>query len=130
MPIPFTSLRFPRGADGRAWGLNATRSYPRTVRHQISAVPIDRNRNCFVCQNVKIAGFAFAPASLTVKAGTTVTWVNDDAPAHTVTADDGSFGSPNLAHGATFSQRFGTAGSYAYHCAIHPSMVGTVVVTP
>jgi hypothetical protein len=57
MAIPFTSLRFPPPENGRPWGLLATRSYPRTVRHQLSVIPIDRNRNCFVCQNVKIAGF-------------------------------------------------------------------------
>jgi hypothetical protein len=49
--------------------------------------------------------------------------------AHTVTADDGSWGSSTLGQGATYSQVFTSPGTYTYHCAIHPSMKGTVVVT-
>ena len=48
--------------------------------------------------------------------------------AHTVTADDGSFDSKSLASNATFSQTFAKAGTFAYHCAIHPGMKGTVTV--
>jgi plastocyanin len=77
---------------------------------------------------VTIKDFAFAPGSITVAAGTTVTWTNQDSASHTVTADDGSFDSKALATGATFSQTFPTAGSFTYHCAIHTSMTATVVV--
>ena len=77
---------------------------------------------------VSIAGFAFAPATITVTAGTTVTWTNDDSASHTVTADDGAFTSDTLASGAAFSQAFASPGTFAYHCAIHPSMKGTVIV--
>ena len=77
---------------------------------------------------VAIANFAFSPTSLTVKAGDTVTWTNQDSTAHTVTADDGSFDSKNVAAGASFSQTFATAGTFAYHCTIHPTMTATVVV--
>jgi hypothetical protein len=55
--IPFGSLRFPAAAGERSWGFQPTRSYPRTVRHQISLAPIDRNRNCFLCQSPRLAGF-------------------------------------------------------------------------
>ncbi len=55
--IPFTSLRFPESAGERTWGFQPTRSYPRTMRHQISLTPIDRNRNCFLCQSARLAGF-------------------------------------------------------------------------
>ncbi len=75
-----------------------------------------------------IQNFSFQPASLTVSVGTTVTWTNKDSTHHTVTADDGSFDSKALATGATFSQTFTKAGTYAYHCAIHPSMKATIVV--
>ncbi len=78
--------------------------------------------------SVSISGFAFVPAVDTVKAGTTVTWTNQDAVAHTVTADDGTFGSAHLGNGVTFARAFNTAGTFTYHCAIHPSMHGTVVV--
>jgi plastocyanin len=77
---------------------------------------------------VSIAGFAFAPAALTISVGTTVTWTNNDSASHTVTADDGSFKSGTLANGATFSQTFSTPGTFAYHCGIHASMTGTITV--
>jgi plastocyanin len=77
---------------------------------------------------VTIQNFAFAPVSLTVAAGTKVTWTNQDSTAHTVTADNGSFGSQHLATGTTFSETFSKAGTYAYHCSIHTSMKATIVV--
>jgi plastocyanin len=58
-----------------------------------------------------------------------VTWTNrQPAIQHTVTADDGSFGSDPLSTGSSFSHVFATAGTYSYHCSIHPAMIGTVVV--
>ena len=80
---------------------------------------------------VTIANFAFAPASLTVKVGSTVTWTNKDSATHTVAWDDGSQGSGSLtADGAPYTQTFATAGTFAYHCSIHSSMKGTIVVEP
>jgi plastocyanin len=77
---------------------------------------------------VSIANFSFQPATITISVGTTVTWTNTDSAGHTVTADGGSFKSDKLGTGATFSQTFATAGTFAYHCSIHPSMKGTVTV--
>lgn len=77
---------------------------------------------------IQIMDFAFSPSSLNVKAGTTVVWTNNDSMAHTVTADDKSFSSGNLSKGQTYSYTFTTAGTYAYHCALHPGMTGTIVV--
>jgi plastocyanin len=54
----------------------------------------------------------------------------NEPTAHTVTFDDGSADSGNLAPGSTFDHTFATAGTFAYHCAIHSSMHGTVTVTP
>ena len=76
-----------------------------------------------------IQNFAFSPNPLTVALGSTVTWTNLDGVAHTVTADDGSWGSSMLGQGETYSHVFTSPGSYTYHCAIHPFMTGTVVVT-
>lgn len=78
---------------------------------------------------VTIDGFAFAPATLTVAAGTTVTWTNRDEEPHTVAASDGSFHSPGMGTGATFTHTFTDAGTFDYVCSIHPMMRGTVVVT-
>jgi len=77
---------------------------------------------------VKIYNMAFTPATLTVTAGTTVTWNNSDYMTHTVTADDGSFDSGNIATGSKFTKLFSTAGTYAYHCSIHAGMKATIVV--
>lgn len=78
---------------------------------------------------VSIDNFAFAPATLTVHRGDTVTWTNHDEEPHTVAAGDGSFRSPGMDSNATFSFTFTKPGSYDYICSIHPSMHGTVVVT-
>jgi plastocyanin len=78
---------------------------------------------------VRIEGFAFAPATVDAKVGQQVTWEHRDAGAtHTVTAVDGAFDSGRLAEGEEFSHRFRSAGSFAYRCAIHPDMRGTVQV--
>jgi plastocyanin len=73
---------------------------------------------------------AFSPNPITVARGTTVTWTNLDGVPHTITADDGSWGSGTLGQGDTYSHVFTSPGTYTYHCAIHPFMMGTVVVTP
>ena len=76
----------------------------------------------------KIVDFGFTPATLTVAMGTRVTWTNTGQVDHTVTANGGAFDSGTLAPGASFSFTFKTAGTFAYHCAIHPFMTGTVIV--
>jgi plastocyanin len=86
------------------------------------AAPVSGNQ-------VNIDGFAFVPLTLTVPAGATVTWTNRDEEPHTVAASDGSFHSPGMGTGATFSHIFSTAGRFDYICSIHPMMHGTVVVT-
>jgi plastocyanin len=79
---------------------------------------------------VTIHDFAFTPENVTVRAGTTVTWTNNDSLDHTVTGDAGGFGSSPLGTKATFTATFTTPGTYSYHCSIHPFMHGSVVVTP
>jgi plastocyanin len=77
---------------------------------------------------VTIQNFAFAPQSLEIAAGTTVTWTNTDSTTHTATADDNSWDTGDIAPGASASVTFDTPGTYTYHCSIHPSMTATVVV--
>ena len=72
--------------------------------------------------------YSFAPKSMTVALGDTVTWTNTSDVAHTVTADDGSFASPDVPEHGTYHQTFSTAGTIAYHCTIHTYMTGTIVV--
>jgi plastocyanin len=77
---------------------------------------------------VAIDNFAFSPATLNVTTGQQVTWTNQQDVAHTVTADGGAFDHP-MPSGATFSFAFAKAGSFAYHCTIHPFMKGTIVAS-
>ena len=77
---------------------------------------------------VSIENFTFVPASVTIKVGDTVTWTNNDTAAHTVAIDQLNVTSDSLEQGATYSFKFATAGTYNYHCGVHPSMTGTVVV--
>lgn len=79
--------------------------------------------------NVMISGFAFSPSTLTIKAGDTVTWTNQDSVAHTVVSDSGSeISSPSIPQGGSYSHTFTSAGTYNYHCSIHPSMTGQIIV--
>ncbi|MEI7434753.1 MAG: cupredoxin family copper-binding protein [Methanomicrobiales archaeon] len=79
---------------------------------------------------ITIQNFAFTPASITAPKGTTVTWVNEDSANHQIVSDtQGTFTSSSLPKGASYSFKFDTPGTYPYHCSLHPSMKGTVIVT-
>ncbi len=87
-------------------------------------------------QIVNCAGASgcFSPLSITIPAGTTVTWTNNSSLPHTATSDSGAWTAGTVASpinsGSAASTTFSTAGTFTYHCAIHPSMAhGTVVVT-
>ncbi len=77
---------------------------------------------------VVIKDFMFSPMSLTVKAGTTVNWLNKDEEPHTVVSDTGLFRSNALDTNDKFSFKFDKPGTYNFTCSIHPKMVGTIVV--
>jgi plastocyanin len=81
---------------------------------------------------VAIQNFAFAPAALVVKVGTTVTWTNRDTDSHTVTSQNnsGPLASTALSTGQSYSYTFTKPGRYDYLCTIHPFMTATVTVTP
>lgn len=77
---------------------------------------------------VFIQGMAFNPSTITINAGTAVTWTNKDALTHTATSLTALFNSGPLVTDGTYSFTFPTPGTYSYKCTIHPSMSGTVVV--
>ena len=77
---------------------------------------------------VTIDNFVFEPARLTVKAGTTVTWLNRDDIPHTVAAKDRLFKSKVMDTDESYSFTFSTPGEYTYFCSLHPHMTGTIVV--
>ena len=86
-----------------------------------AAQPADANE-------IVIQNFAFEPATLTVKAGTKVTWVNRDDEPHTATATDKRFNSKTLENGDRFSTEFTQPGTFKYYCALHPKMTGQIIV--
>ncbi len=78
---------------------------------------------------VQITNFAFAPAVITVAAGATVTWTNEDTTQHDVFAPPVGLQSPVLNQNDSYAHTFSSPGTYPYICSIHPFMHGTVVVT-
>lgn len=91
-----------------------------------NSVNINTDNNTPV--TVSIADMAFSPAAVDITTNMTVTWTNNDSETHTVTADDGSFDSGDIAPGSSFSRTFTTSGTFAYHCTLHPTMTGSVAV--
>ena len=78
---------------------------------------------------IKIDNFSFAPQTVTVPAGTQVTWTNQDDIPHTIVSDDKTtFKSPALDTDERFSFTFTKAGTYEYFCSIHPKMTARIVV--
>jgi plastocyanin len=71
---------------------------------------------------------AYSPSPVTVAVGTVVTWTNKDTIAHDARADNGGFSTPIIQPGGSANVTLSTAGSFVYHCSIHPGMVGTIVV--
>jgi plastocyanin len=84
----------------------------------------------YTANSVTIKGFAFSPSTITVTAGSTVTWTNTDSMPHTVTELNGLFDSGNIATSATYTHTFAIAGTFTYHSLNHSMMANaTVVVT-
>jgi len=77
---------------------------------------------------VYIQGMAFSPSTITVTAGTTITWTNKDGVAHTVTSNSAAFDSGTINTNGTYTHLFSAAGTFPYHCMIHPDMTATVIV--
>ncbi|MEW6226020.1 MAG: cupredoxin domain-containing protein [Chloroflexota bacterium] len=97
-----------------------------------SEAPSEATASCQVVDGgagtaAEIKGFAY-PADLTVATGGSVTWTNADGAPHTVTFDDGTCASGSIGPGASVTVRYDVAGTFAFHCAIHPRMAGTLVV--
>jgi plastocyanin len=78
--------------------------------------------------SVGIENFAFAPADVSAAVGETITWTNSDSAPHTATLDDGACDTGNIAQNASAGLVFDAAGTYPYHCTIHPNMKGTITI--
>jgi len=80
---------------------------------------------------ITIKNMMFTPSQISILKGGTVTWTNNDSTAHTVVDDLSNVGGPSsgdIQPGSTYSYTFNKTGSFQYHCSIHPSMRGTIVV--
>jgi len=78
---------------------------------------------------VSITSAGYSPASLTVVMGSSVTWTNNDYTTHTVTANDNSFNSGDIAAGHSFTKTFDVQGTFAYHCVYHSTMKATIIIS-
>jgi plastocyanin len=78
---------------------------------------------------VEIANFVYEPAEATAKVGDVVGWNNADSAPHTATMDDDACGTGNISSGSAQALVFNAAGTYPYHCAVHPNMTATLTVT-
>jgi len=107
-----------RGRDGRAALPQLTAAGETAVKAAASPA------------TVQIDNFTFTPATLTVAAGTTVTWKNEDDSPHRIGDKDGTFKSAALDTDDSFSHTFAMPGVYPYICTIHPYMAGKIVVKP
>jgi plastocyanin len=89
-----------------------------------------RRRFGMVCAAALVALVGAGPAARPSHgaAATRVRWVNDDEDAHTVASATGAFASPGLDRGEAFAHTFTVPGTYAYFCALHPGMTGTITV--
>jgi plastocyanin len=79
--------------------------------------------------SVAIADFAFNPADISAAVGQTITFTNNDSAPHTATLDDDSCGTGNLNNGGSGGLTFTAPGTYPFHCAVHPTMKGTITVS-
>jgi plastocyanin len=103
-----------------------------TTNNPLTSSPSSTNPSSTPSQtskNIEISGFAFNPSTLTVNVGDTVIWTNMDSISHTITSDSGNeLSSSSFGNGQTYSHTFTTAGTFNYHCSIHVSMKGKVIV--
>jgi plastocyanin len=79
--------------------------------------------------SVAVKDFAFNPSAITATVGQTITFTNGDSAPHTATLDDGSCTTPNIASGSSDGLTFTAAGTYPFHCKVHPNMKGTITVS-
>jgi plastocyanin len=92
------------------------------------AAPVLPARAAGPDMEVKIDNFTFSPGRITAKAGTTITWINEDDIPHTVASVTKGFKSKALDTDDKFAFTFTTPGTYEYFCSLHPHMTGTIVI--
>lgn len=115
-------------ASPMLWQLEVTPGVP-----TLTDAPLPGDTTVSELIPVAIKGFVYIPETVTVPAGASVAWTNQDNAPHTSTGTGDSVSALNsgaIVFGQTFTQEFDTPGTYPYYCVYHPNMLGTVVVTP
>ena len=100
------------------------------AQHENDPRALVRTAGDDAASQVVIDNFVYSPVPLTVKVGTTVTWINHDDMPHTVDSTQGKFKSAALDTDDKFEFRFTEAGEYPFYCRIHPKMTGKIIVPP
>ncbi|MBI4453039.1 cupredoxin family copper-binding protein [Candidatus Woesearchaeota archaeon] len=118
----------PASVDINAPAADASAEQTAPDAAQVETTKKTDSANVASTEFVEIKNFGFNQATLTVTKGTTVTWSQEDNAKHNVVSDDDYFESPLLEKGEKWSYTFNDAGTYNYHCALHPYMTGTIVV--
>ena len=114
--------------DAPLAGTSATEA-PAILRKAAAALPAAAHAKSSQPEGkATIANFGFEPKELKLKTGSTVDWTNKDDTAHTVTSDSEAFGSPLMDTGQSFRYTFKKPGTFSYHCKLHPTMTGIVLV--
>jgi plastocyanin len=114
--------------DSSYWGTIVVREGAKDEATPRPADPSNPGKPAPAPEAITMAGREFRPASITVDAGTTVKWRNNDDREHTVTSTDRAFDSGDLHPGQSYATKLTTAGTYRYLCAIHPDMTGSITV--
>lgn len=95
----------------------------------LAQTPASPSGNLGIKKDIEISGFAFNPSTLTIPKGASVIWTNRDSAPHTIVSDNGDeINSDRISQGATYAHTFNAAGTYDYHCGLHPSMKGQIIV--
>ncbi|MEK7081049.1 MAG: plastocyanin/azurin family copper-binding protein [Patescibacteria group bacterium] len=113
----------PPVSNNQQTNMNPVSNAPAISSPNTSATPVP------LSATISIKNFSFDPTTLTIKSGTKVTWTNDDSVTHTITSDSGSLlNSGTISPGQSFSFIFTNIGTENYHCSIHTTMRGNIIV--
>jgi plastocyanin len=96
--------------------------------HMNSHDHMKKSESTSMGSTINVDNFSFSPATVTVSAGTTVTWTNHDDIPHNIVEKDQKFKSKALDTDDSFTHTFTEAGTYEYFCGLHPKMIGKVIV--
>ncbi len=93
------------------------------------AIKVSRNTTINSQNTIVLTNYLFTPSQITIRKGTTITWINNDIAKHTISSNDlKTMNSPLLAKGDKYNYTFTKVGTYSYHCEPHPYMKGTIKV--